>query len=130
MANPTVDIAHGCTVTAGTSSWTSELLDLSFSGISRGAIDTSHQGTTSAQTHEPTGLYDPGSMTMSVHFDPTQPLPVGLVPETWTITFPDTQGWDFSGFCIDYNWTAPHEDKMTAELTIKVSGLIDIDSSS
>ncbi len=130
MANPTVDIATGITLAGTTSSWTSELLDISFSGITRGSVDTSHQGTTTAQTFQPTGLYDPGSLTVTVHFDPTKALPVGLVAETWTITFPDTQAWDFSGFCTDYNWTAPFEDKMTAELTIKVTGLIDIDSSS
>lgn len=131
MANPTVDVATGTTVTFGTSGFSCEILDITrvFS-YSRGSIDTTHQGTTTARTFMPTDLYDGGEMDFAFHFDAAQAPPISAAEEVITIALPSGQGVDFTAFLTGYEAGAPLEDKMTGTATLKISGVIDQDSSS
>ena len=137
MAGTTVDIGHGATLVGGTSSWAADILSISIDGSSRAAIDTSHMGTTAAtatnfgaRTSIPDALDDAGSVTLEVHFDPDNVVPTALVAETWTITFAKVAAdataaiWAFSGFCTDYSASVPFDDKYTASMTLKISGLV------
>jgi len=126
MASPLVDVATGITVVFTTSSFTAEIRDIGGPTLTRGSIDTSHQGTTNALTSAPVDLYDPGEMTMSIHFNPDKTPPVTTAAETVTITWPSGATWAFTGFCTDYGPTGPFNDKMTADLTIKVGDEITI----
>ena len=137
MAGTTVDNGTGTLITFGTSAFTSELLGVEGSGISRPSIDTSHMGTAAPgnnvianRTSIPGDLTDPGSINIELHFDPDQEPPIDQVSETITITFPLAAGdstaakWAATGYMTDFSFGAQMEDKMTATATIKWSGNI------
>lgn len=137
MAGANVDSGHGCAVVFGTSSWTADILSISFGGTTRGAIPTSHMGTTAttsggfgSQTYIPASLDDAGEITLNCHFDADTTVPVGLVAETITITWPKVAAdstaatWAFSGFVTGHSNEATWDDKMTCDLTIQISGKV------
>jgi len=122
-----IDTGFGTTLTWGSSSFTAELFEVTPPGASRESIDTSHMSTLSgAMTFIPADLVDWGEATFSVAFDPSTSPPVNAAAETITITFPDETTWAFSGFVTGYEPTVPMDDKMTADLTIKVTGRVTI----
>lgn len=135
MAGATVDNAMGITAVFGTSSFTSEVTDIDWGGITRNPIDTSHQGIAAAgagkfgnKTFIPADLSDPGELTLTLHFDPDQEPPIDQPAETLTLTWPLASGdataatWAGSVFITSYEVGAPLDDKMTATMTVKVSG--------
>jgi hypothetical protein len=118
------DIGTGTTITWGTSSFAAELLDLNWTGISRGAIPTSHMGTSGYHTKIPTDLIDGGEVEVDYHFDPTaanlQP-PIAAAPETITITpAGGNDTFAFTGFVTAVSRVMPFEDKMVGSFTITV----------
>lgn len=129
MPNP-VDVGTGTSLVFGTSGFNAYITNVSGPGITREAIETTHLGTTGGKTFIPGDLYDGGELTLDVMHDPsiTVPMLAGNQPETITITYPTPAGmssgatWSFSGFMTNYEPTAPLEDKMTATVTIKLTG--------
>ena len=128
MAAGDTDIGTGSTLTfAG---FTPEILSLSWSGISREAIDTSHMGTVGARTFLPGDLHDPGELTAEVHLKSTEAPPITAAATTLTLTFPAvgtaaTDAWTASAFMTGFELTDPLEDKMTGSATFKITGDID-----
>lgn len=135
MAGTPVDCGTGTTLVAGTSSWTAEITSLSFSGISREALETTHLSTAKetgtkfgSRTYIPGDLTDPGELQVSGQFNPDKLPPVTLVAETWTVTFPLYTGdstaanWAGSGFCTSFNSNVELEGVSTFDMTIKLSG--------
>ena len=124
------DVGTGITISFGTSSFSAEFLNVSQSGITRVAIPTSHLGTTSRHTFMPGDLVDEGEFTAEFAFNPNNQPPISGAAETITITFPVPSGSSnsataaFSGFCTGWEWTGSLEEKMTANLTIKISGTV------
>jgi hypothetical protein len=131
MPNP-VDIGTGASVTFGTSGFNAYVSNISGPNASRDPIETTHLLTTGGKTFIPGDLYDPGEITLDIMFDPSLTVPMFAqeVLETITITYPVPAGlstgatWACSGFVTGHSPTAPLEDKMTASLTIKLSGNI------
>jgi len=137
MASPTVNQNYGGTIAFGTSTtFTAELTDWDYTGAQREAIETTHLGSTDVttgkignRTYMPNDLVDGGEISATIHFNPDTVPPIHAVPETITLNFgptADAATWAFSGFITSYRWTAPLDDKMTGEFTIKVSGPITI----
>lgn len=127
MAVGDTDIGTGSTLTFA--DFTQELLSLSWSGLERPAIDTSHMGTTGGRTSIPGDLYDPGEITAEVHLNSSEPPPITAAATTLTITFPMTDTnpgdtWTASAFMTGFEFTDPLEDKMTATATFKATGSI------
>lgn len=136
-ASPSVNQNFGGTITFGTSSFSCEITDWSYSGATRTAIETTHLGTTAAngttqigtRTFMPNDLVDPGELTVTMHFNPDKYPPIEAAPETITLDFTGAANdatWAFSGFITSYNWEAPLDDKMTGEYVIKITGPITI----
>jgi len=141
----TVDVGTGTTIVFGTTGYTAELLSISWSGMARDAIETTHMatdttpGTTEfgSATFMAVDIADGGTVTAEVHFNPDTTPPLGdtYTAETITITFPKygtdatAANWAFSGFCTTFEVSAPMEDKMTATLTIRVTGGVTITQS-
>lgn len=125
------DVGTGATLTfSANTGWDSSAVDIqtiSWSGISREAIETTHLGTTTARTFMPGDLYDPGEVTMELSYDDGVDTPILLADtaETITLTFP-TSGATFacSGFCTSFEVNVPLEERMTATLTWKMTGAI------
>lgn len=99
MATPLVDLGTGTTVTFGTSGFTAELTDIQISNLSREVIETSNLATPQAgagqigsKTFLAGDLTDPGSVTLTGHFNPDTVPPLEGAAETVTITFPPNSG--------------------------------------
>lgn len=122
------DVGTGTTVAFGTSSFTAEVLSVNGNDISREDIETTHMGTTNYRTFMPSDLVDGGSVDMEIAFDPDSQPPFTAAAETITITFPLPAGQstpadvEFSGYVSSWSWSDPLEERMTADITIKVDG--------
>ncbi len=126
MAAQATDVGTASTVTFGTSSWSFEMNDLSWSGMERNFIDSSHLGTTVARTFLLGDLYDPGALTIQGHLDTNatgNPILVNAL-ETVTLTFPNTETYSGSGGLQSHEISVPLEDKMTVTAVVKFSGAI------
>jgi len=121
------DVGLGITIVFGTSGFSAELQDVNGASLSRDPIETSHQGTTSAKTFMPADLYDGGEVSFGIHFDPDADPPIDAVVEEVVITWPTGTTHTFQAFMTGYAPAAPLNDKMTGEVTLKVSGTIVID---
>ena len=125
------DIGTGSTLTLGTSAYETglEILNISWSGIAREAIDTTHMTTSTARSFIPSNLFDAGELVIECHLrQDTTPI-ISAVAETITITLPNgagTSAWAAEGFLTAFEFTSPLEEKMTASLTFKFSGNITI----
>lgn len=135
MPGTTVDVSTGITIVFGTSGFTAEITDVSWGGISRESVATSHMGTAAPgvgnfgnMTFIPGDLSDPGEITFEIHFNPEDEPPIDQPEETITITWPLAAGdatpadWEGTGFNTGFDIGAPLDDKMTGSLTVKMSG--------
>jgi len=113
---------------SGEGSWAAEIVEMTGPGGSREAVNVSHLGTTSAHEFTPGDLVDWGELTLEVAFHPEDRPAMHGALETITITFPNSQAstWAFSGFMTGFEPGTPLEDKMTASITIKVSGVVTV----
>jgi hypothetical protein len=125
------DVGTGATVTFGTSGLAYHILSASHGGISRASVPTSHLGTTGGMTFIPGDLYDPGTLDIEYLLRPDDDalgteIPINLAAETITLTFPTRLGTAAnvagSGFCTDWSYGTPFEDRMTGQMSIKFSG--------
>lgn len=133
MASLAVNSGFASTITFQ-SGFFAQILSMSWDGISRPAINTTHMGSTAATatnfgvaTYIPGKVTDPGALTVEFHFNPDTNPPIDAVAETITIGFPGSATpatWAGSGFMTDFSLIDPLDDKMTARATLKFSGLI------
>lgn len=135
MAGQDVDVTTGLTIAFATSGFSAEIIDVALGGISREPIDTSHMGTAAAgalefgnKTFIPGRLVDGGEYTIETHFNP-QDLPIiGASAEVITVTFPKAPAdatpatYVFNGFVTAVDNALPLDEKMTASITVKVTG--------
>ena len=121
------DVSLGITIAFGTTAFSAEILDVTPFAMARDSIETSHQGTTPAKTFMPADLWDAGELSFGIHYEPDENPPIDGAVETITITMPDSTTLIGSGFFTAFNPTAPLNDKMTADVTVKWSGTITID---
>ena len=124
------DSGFGVTVTFS-STFLAEITSLSWTGISRAAIDTTHSGTSSgAATFIPSDIEDYGELQVELLFKPNDTPPIASAAETVTVTFPVPTGstngatWAASGFLTGFEVGVPIDDRMTATATIKFSGVV------
>jgi len=82
------------------------------------------------------GLRDAGEISFEINYlfdNATHGKDTGILQDfddaetkvrNWKIIFPDTGSttWDFSGFVTEFTMNDPVEDKITASLTIKITG--------
>lgn len=118
-------VGTGTTITFGTSTgFTPKVLDMQVFSMSREAINTSDFSTTAAHTFIPADLVDFGDLTLEIEWDAATSVtvPYGAAAETITITPKGGGSVAFSGFITEYTPSIPMEDKMTASITIKVTG--------
>ena len=121
----TAFISTGIAITFATG-FLAEILDVSGPNTSRENQNVSHMGTTDWHEFLPTKLTDAGELSVDLHFNPGTTPPWGDANEAIEITFPDTSTWTFQGHLSSFEPGAPLEEKMTASVTIKVSGEITI----
>ena len=92
-ANGNIDVGQGVTLTFGTSSHETNLnvTGITWSGISRGAVEITDLSDTTSRKFMPTDLYDPGELSVSGFFEAAKyasgPI-YAAAAETVTVTFP------------------------------------------
>lgn len=125
-----MDIGTGTTVAFATTSFAPQVTNVSWDGISREEIDSSHMGTTGARTSIPGDLYDPGDLVLEIWFVSSElsgATEMWKKPaETMTLTFPDSGTFVASVFCTGFSLNDPMEDGMTATVTFKIADDITI----
>jgi len=126
MAADSVDVARGVTIGFGASGFAAEITDMNWPSSSRESLETSHQGTTNAQTFMPADLFDEGEFSFDIHFNPDSSPPTHLDLEQITITGPSGNTWVFDGFATAYAGAGPLNGIMTGTLTIKVADEVSI----
>lgn len=95
-------------------------------GESTDAIDTTHMGSPDGIREFIPGLTDPGECSLGLDWVPGAATDVFI--RAWRdkrrckIRFPNGVTWEFDGFRTGYSGEVPLDDKLTAELTVKVSG--------
>jgi len=135
MPGANVDVTTKTTVVFATSGFTAEIMSIGFPSISRESIDTSHFASTlpaqddfGSKTFIPACLTDAGEFTMEIHFNPITTPPIERATESITVTWPLSDGdttstiWTFDGFVTGEDMTGPLDDKMTATITVKITG--------
>lgn len=121
-------ITTGLTITYQ-SGLLAEIIDFSWTGMEREAIDTTNFSSTTAREYTPSTLYDPGELSVEMLFDPeTDPTTaLAAAAETVTVTYADAapaSTMAASGFMTGFEIAGPLEDRMTATATLKLTGAI------
>lgn len=124
---PVSTIGDGLTIAFGTSSFSANVDSCRWTGQSREAIDLSHIGTTAGMPFAPSKMYDPGSLQLELHHDPDITIPLVGEAEEITVTFPLRSGttaasFVCSGFVTGYEFGAEKRGKVTASMTVKITG--------
>ncbi|MCH8853917.1 MAG: hypothetical protein IID41_14890, partial [Planctomycetes bacterium] len=117
------DLGTGTSITFA-SGFFAEITDVSWDGIEREFIDKSHMGSTDAREFLIGDLYDPGSLTIQIHFQEATVPPITGTFETVTVLFPGGASMAASGALQSFSISDPLEDKMVATAVIKFSGVI------
>lgn len=111
-----------------------QIVDLSGPGLARNAIDTTTRDNATAFWRTfVKGFKDAGEMTFNVLFDPSlasHSSAAGLLSDynddsteaSFRVTFPDAAVWTFGGFLTDFSITAPLDDNLGGDITVKISG--------
>ena len=129
----TASIGHGIIFKldndAGTLTAVGEVTDVQPFSISRDVVDATHMGSTGRYREFIGGLRDAGEVTFTVNFDPKSATDVLLVAasedddaRSFEITFPSGDKASGECFVTNYSASAPLDDKMTASVTLKITG--------
>lgn len=124
------DQGTGTTIAFTTSGFQTGVTFIDFAGsMTRGAVDMTHMGTTGGMAYEPADLPDWGEITLTMDLDAEQFNATGghilsTAAETVTITWPDTETVAGTMFVTSINWTSQINSRMTANVTLKVSGAL------
>lgn len=117
------DLGHGATVT-WENGFVANITAMSWSGITRAAVDSTTFSTSGGKTKLPADTYDPGTLTATIQHDPAGNLPITQAAESLTLTFPGNETMVASGFLSGYSITLADEEVTTAEVEITFSGNI------
>ena len=131
MADATVSILTGFTLTFATSSFTCEIEEITPPGSERPVIDTSHQTTTTYRTKSPGLLVDNKDLEFVGHYYVSLTPPIASAAELITLAdVTEGSSLDFTGFMHDFTPQGAFEDKILFSAALAVSGAIDRDASS
>ncbi|MFJ9027563.1 phage tail tube protein [Streptomyces sp. NPDC102274] len=97
-------------------------------GLERETLDVTSHGSPDAYREFAGGLKDGGEVSIDVNYDPR--VHDALVadfadsePRDYKIVWPKTLGeWEFTALLTGFEAEAPHDEKLAASLTFKVSG--------
>lgn len=105
-----------------------EVSNLTPPGLNVAAVDATHNKSPNGFKEFIPGLIDPGDCKFNMNFIPgggsdvkMQAVVLARKKVSCRITWPNGWTWTFEGFATSYAPGAPTEDKMTAEVTFKVT---------
>lgn len=112
-----------------------ELTNVTTPAFTRATIDATHHTSPGGVREFIANLIDPGEVTLTVNWipsSPTQDQTTGLlkaaldgVTRNWQLVIPSSPAvtWNFKAFVTAFTGATPMDDKMSASVTMKVSGL-------
>ena len=114
-----------------------EVVKISGPSKSRATIDATHLGSTGGYKEFIGGLRDPGNVTFTLNFtraayDLVNTMFESDVLESYQLLLPDPENTslEFDGLVTELPLNVPPEDRITCDVTIKVSGAVDVNSGS
>lgn len=114
-----------------------EVTDIGGPGFEVDVLDVTHLRSPNFWREKIGGLKDGGEVTLTLNFipnNPTHAAATGLLAafagsksapiDAYALVFPDDDAttWEFPGFVSGYEPGASYEDKLTADVTITISG--------
>ena len=106
-----------------------ELIDIAPPSDAVDVIEKTHMGSPGKNKEFGPGLNDGGECSFGIHFLPgvgddarIQAVRTARKVGNYRITFPNGANWTFRGFLTAYEPSVPLDDRMTAQVTFKVSG--------
>lgn len=112
-----------------------EVLSISGPSLSRDVIEATNMDSTSGWREFIGGLKSGGEISFEVNYDPadaTIDASGGLIDDidatsatNYKLVFPDSGSteWSFAGWLTGFETNIPHDDKMTASVTITLTGV-------
>ena len=124
--------AYGTTLTMTSAGLVAGVKSLSGPGVSVDMLDVStHDAGTGYRTYVP-GLADGGELTLEIVFDDANEVlwkaEVRAAVDTYTIVWPATITWVFSGLLTGFEPSAAVDGDLSATITVKVTGVITYDT--
>lgn len=119
----------GTTIVFGTSAFAAKIIDIGqVASVSRSTLDASNMASTSWMDKLLQELADPGELQFEIEYDGDVDPPVTGAAETVTIDIRG-QGTGYkitgSGAMTGFTPGVPHQDKMTAQITVSWLGAVD-----
>jgi len=111
-----------------------EVLDISGPGLSLGMEDGTHHSSTGGWREQIPTLLDGGQVSFDIQYDPvgaTHDASTGLIKDmedktlrNFQLVFPDSGSttWSFAAYVAEFEPGAPVEGKLTASVTLQLSG--------
>lgn len=134
----TPTVGTGAVLTLGTSTLTANILSIQHSGHGYEEYEVTNLSTSGGRLFQPTELYDPGTLTLEILFEPTVGVGWGTLAdntheqdETVKISYPISFGSNNStkatlqsakGFLKSIEYTLNLEERNTATVVVRMSG--------
>lgn len=118
-----------------------EVADIQGPNFAKEAIEVTHHGSTDGWRERISGLKDGGEVTLTLNFDPqgaTHDADTGLLSQlfgddvsNYQIILPDTDAtvFEFAAVATGFTIVAPVDDKLSADVTLMISGVVSVDVS-
>ncbi len=106
-----------------------EITSVTWDGIERAPVETTHLGTTTAKTFDEDELYDLGSLNVELFFVPDTTLPITEAGESCTVNWSGAGSgsiWGGTAFMTGFQTGASMGELMTASATLKYTGALAI----
>lgn len=105
-----------------------EVTDISLPNLTRDSKDATHYQSKGGWKEFIPGLPDGGEVKYTIQFDSTADMATMLADfqirtlMPYQVEWPDATLWEFQGFITSIQPVVPMDERMTAEVTIKISG--------
>lgn len=123
-----VSDGHATTLAFGTSSFAPNIVSIDSWGMSREKIKTTYMGTTTSHTYQPHDLMDPGELTMTIQYNPSNVVPLTSAAETITLAPAGSTSTSdtlvASGFITGFDPSFTSDDMIQASVTVAFSGVV------
>ena len=119
----------GTTIAYATSSFEGDVISFDGPSAERISIDATVMTTTDSMKFIAAKLFDAGELTMEIEHEGSQDWIIDGVAETITLDWSGEgvgHKWAFEAFCTSYSVTAAIGERMTASLTLKLTGPLTI----
>ena len=125
----TPDTGIGTTITfTGSTAFIANVTSITWEGISRAALETTHLASGAWRTYMPGDLLEPGNLAIEMHFEAANSPPITATANTVTINFPGggtTNDWSATGFLTDFSVSAESDGGIQlASANLKLTGAV------